>query len=236
MYARQKTLYKQNAITKVELEQRELALENSRNNYQSALSNYQTLQRQLSYNSEQAKRNLLISEELTDDYTIKSDIGGKIYGIYRKKGELVGPQTPIAVVGNDARFVLEMQVDEYDIIRIRKGQKVIVTMDSYKDRSFEAVVSKINPMMNERTKSFTVEARFIKQPKILYPNFSFEANIVLRTKKNALLIPRKLLRYDNTVELSNGTRVKVKTGLKDYQQVEILSGIKPTDLLMTPEE
>lgn len=236
MYVRQLVLYKQKAITKVELEQRELSLENSRKNYQSALTNYTTLKRQLAYNSEQAKRNLLISEEITGDYTIKSDIGGKVYGLYRKKGELVSPQTPVAVVGNAADFVLEMQVDEYDITRIRKGQKVIVTMDSYKGRSFEAVVSKINPMMNERTKSFTVEARFVKRPEILYPNFSFEANIVIRSKKNALLIPRKLLRYDNTVELSSGKRVKVKTGLKDYQKVEILSGLKSTDLLMAPEE
>lgn len=236
MYARQLTLFKQKATTKVELEQRELALENSRNNYEAAITNYNSLKRQLAYNSEQAKRNLLISEEITGDYTIKSDIGGKVYGLYRKKGELVGPQTPVAVVGNAKSFVLEMQVDEYDITRIRKGQKVVITMDSYKGRTFEAVVSKINPMMNERTKSFTVEARFVKQPEILYPNFSFEANIIIRSKENALIVPRKLIRYDNTVELSTGKRVKVKTGLKDYQNVEILSGLKSTDELIVPEE
>lgn len=236
MYVRQLALFKQKAITKVELEQRELALENARNNYQAAITNYNSLKRQLAYNSEQAKRNLLISEEITGDYTVKSDIGGKVYALYRKKGELVGPQTPVAVVGNASSFVLEMQVDEYDITRVRKGQKVIISMDSYKGRTFEAVISKIDPMMNERTKSFTVEARFVKQPETLYPNFSFEANIIIRSKENSLLIPRKLLRYDNTVELSGGKRVKVKTGLRDYQKVEILSGLKRTDELIVPEE
>jgi HlyD family secretion protein len=34
---------------------------------------------------------------------------------------------------------------------------------------------------------------------------------------------------------SNGDTVVVKTGLKDYQKVEILSGIKSDDELLKPE-
>ena len=47
--------------------------------------------------------------------------------------------------------------------------------------------------MNERTHTFTVKAAFIKQPKVLYPNLSLEANIVLNTKKNAIVIPKEYL-------------------------------------------
>ena len=109
-------------------------------------------------------------------------------------------------------------------------------MDSYQGKTFEARVTKINPMMNERTKSFTVEATFVKQPPVLFPNFSFEANIVLRSRENALLIPRSLLLPGNKVMLSNGEKRKVTVGLKDYQKVEITSGLKATDELMLPEE
>ncbi len=236
LYARQLSLWKQNVGSKVELEQRELAYENAQNSYQSAIVKYNDLKRQLAFNSSQSKKNLLIARKLNDDYVVRSEINGIVYGIYKKRGELVSPQTPVAVLGDTTRFILEMQVDEYDITQIRKGQQVIVSMDSYRGKTFEARVTKINAMMNERTKSFTVEATFIKQPPVLFPNFSFEANIVLRSKKNALLIPRSLLLPGNRVLLSNGEKRKVTIGLKDYRQVEITSGLKATDELIRPEE
>ncbi|MES2556794.1 MAG: efflux RND transporter periplasmic adaptor subunit [Bacteroidota bacterium] len=236
LYARQLSLWKQNVGSKVELEQRELAFENSQNSYQSAIVKYNDLKRQLAFNSSQSKKNLLIAQQINNDYVVRSELDGIVYNVSKRKGELVSPQTPIAVVGNASKFILEMQVDEYDITQIQKGQQVIVSMDSYQGETFEARVTKINPMMNERTKSFTVEAMFVKQPPVLFPNFSFEANIVLRSKKNALLIPRSLLLPDNTVLLANGEKRKVTIGLKDYQQVEITSGLKATDELMQPEE
>jgi multidrug efflux pump subunit AcrA (membrane-fusion protein) len=236
LYFRQLSLWKQNVGTKVELEQRELAYENSRNSYQSAIVRYNDLKRQLAFQANQSKKSLLISRELEGNYTLRSDLDGVVYSLNKEKGELVGPQTPVAVIGDANQFVLEMQVDEYDITQIRKGQKVIVSMDSYKDQVFEASVTRISPMMNERTKTFTVEARFVKQPPVLYPNISFEASIVLRTKEKALLIPRSFLQDNNMVVLSDGRKVKVTTGLKDYRKVEILSGLKPEDELIIPEE
>ncbi|MEO8760169.1 MAG: RND transporter, partial [Bacteroidia bacterium] len=95
-------------------------------------------------------------------------------------------------------------------------------------------VSNILPMMNEQSKTFLVEATFIDPPKILYPFISFEANIVIQTKEKALLIPRNLLVNDSTVIKANGDKVIVKTGLKDYQMVEILSGITADDELISP--
>jgi hypothetical protein len=35
---------------------------------------------------------------------------------------------------------------------------------------------------------------------------------------------------------SNGDTIKVKTGLKDYQKIEILSGITAADELLIPKE
>jgi multidrug efflux pump subunit AcrA (membrane-fusion protein) len=129
-----------------------------------------------------------------------------------------------------------MQVDEYDILKIKKGQSVIVTLDSYKGQTFEAKVTKINPLMNERSKTFIVESEFVKAPELLYPNTSFEANVVLFSREKALLIPRSCLIRDSLVIKSNGDTIKVKTGLKDYQKIEILSGITAADELLIPKE
>ena len=128
-----------------------------------------------------------------------------------------------------------MQVDEYDIVNIAIGMKVVVVLNSYKDSIFNAVVTKINPIMNVQSKTFTIEAEFVNQPDILYPNISFEANILLREKDNALLIPRNYLINDSIATDKSGKKLRVKTGLKDYQMIEIISGVDENTELIKPK-
>ena len=86
--------------------------------------------------------------------------------------------------------------------------------------------------MNERSKSFTVEAGLVKQPPALFPNLTCEANIVIAEKEKALTIPRACLLEGDYVLLATKEKRKVTTGLKDYQKVEILSGLKVTDIIL----
>lgn len=234
MYVRQKNLWQQRIGSKVEFEQRELAYQNSKVAYFSAVVNYDDLKRQLNYNASLSKKNLLISSKLTDDYLLKSELDGMVFSIKREKGEIVTTQTPLAVIGNERKFILEMQVDEYDIIKVHKGQLVEVALDSYKGKVFEARVTKINPLMDSRSRTFVVEAEFVKKPHDLYPNVSFEANIVLSSKPKAMLVPRNYVLGDSIVIKKDGKRILVKTGLKDYKKIEILSGITAEDELIPP--
>lgn len=236
LFFRQQNLWKQQIGSKVEFEQRELAYQNSKTAFYSARVRFDDLKRQLDFSSAQSKNNLQISSKLENDYTLKSEIDGIVYNITKSKGDLVGLQTAIATIGDAKEFILEMQVDEYDILKIKKGQLVFVSMDSYKGKVFEATVTKINPIMNERSKTFLVEATFKKAPEILYPNVNFEANILVQTKENALLIPRIYMLNDSLVINAKGDTVHVKTGLKDYKKIEILSGISANDELIKPAQ
>ena len=231
---RQQNIWQNNGGTKVELEQKQLSYEASKVDYQSALLKYEELKKQLDFAALQSRKNLQISQKMTNDFTLKSEVSGVLYQLYKKRGESVTPQTPLALLGGRKQFVLEMQVDEYDIFKVVKGQRVWVTLDSYKGQVFEAKVSSISPMMNEASKTFLVEAIFVNPPKILYPFISFEANIVIHTKPKALLIPINYLLNDSTVLKSNGEQVRVKIGLKDYKMVEILTGIQVADELANP--
>jgi multidrug efflux pump subunit AcrA (membrane-fusion protein) len=234
MYFRQKNLWQQQVGSKVEFEQRELAYQNSKMAFYSASVKYEDLKRQLNFTSSQSKKNLLISTKQESDFTLKSEINGIVYDLFKSKGEIVGLQTPLAVIGDGKHYILEMQVDEYDIFKVKLGLAVLVTMDSYKGKVFEAKVSKIYPIMNERSKTFLVEAEFVQPPQELFPNITFEASIVLQSKDNAILIPRNYMLNDSTVIKSNGDKISVKTGLKNYQQIEILSGITANDELQKP--
>jgi len=236
LYKRQQTLWNEQVGTKVEYEARELAYKNAKAALYSAKVNYTELKRQLTFTSSQAKQNLSISSKLESDYTLKSDIDGIVYSIKKERGEIVSPQMPLAVIGSDKSFILEMQVDEYDILKVKAGLQVLVTMDSYKAKVFEAKVTKIYPMMDQISKTFLVEATFTNPPQRLYPNISFEANIIIQTKARAMLIPRNFMTDDSTVLKSNGDKHKVKTGLKDYQQIEIVAGLGVKDEIKRPLE
>jgi multidrug efflux pump subunit AcrA (membrane-fusion protein) len=233
---RQRILWAQQIGSKLELEQRELSYQNSKTTYEGALLRYNDLKKQIAFSSAQSKKNLQISKRLESDFTIKSEIDGKVYIIYKEKGEMVNAQSPLAVVGNGNEFVIEMQIDERDIVRIKNGQTVMVTLDSYKDQLFEAIVNKVDPIMNERSKTFTAEASFTKPPLTLYPNLTLEANIVIQEKEKVLTIPRKFIINEEFVVKESGDTIKIKTGLKDYQRAEILSGLTEKDEIIIPSK
>ena len=183
---------------------------------------------------EQAKNNFEISRTLTQEFTIESMIDGKVYSLLKEPGELVTQQTPVALLGDAIAFYLELRVDEYDIIKIKQNQEVYITMDSYTGEVFEATVTRINPIMNERDKSFTIEAEFTKSPKLLYPFLTVEANILIQYKEKVVTIPRNYLVDDNSVLLKNGSIKEVIIGLKDYQKAEIVKGLTETDEIIKP--
>ena len=231
---RQRNLWKQNIGTRNELERLELAWRNSSNAYEAAKLKYADLQKQISFQDKQAQKNVSITKSIAADFTVKSETDGKVYNLLVTNGEMVNVQSPVAVIGSATDFMLELQVDEYDIARIKKDQKVLISMDSYKGEVFEGIVTKIDPLMNERSKSFTVEADFVKQPPALFPNLTCEANIVIQSKDKALIIPRNYLLNGDYVLMENNEKRKVVTGLKDYQKVEIIKGLTAKDVICKP--
>ena len=61
------------------------------------------------------------------------------------------------------------------------------------------------------------------------------ANIVIEIKEKALTIPRNYLINNEFVLLANQEKRKVVVGLKDYEKVEIISGLTAKELLFKPE-
>jgi HlyD family secretion protein len=233
---RQENLWAQGIGSKLELEQKELVAQGSKISLESAKIKYDDLHRQLELNAKQSQNNLAISQSRESDYTIKSQINGKVYFIYPKAGEIVNPQTVLAILGDSAAFYMDLDVDEYDIVKIKTGMPIMISMDSYKGQVFEARITKINPLMNERTKTFSIEAEFTRKPPVLYPNLTVEANIIIQTREHALVIPRNYLLNDSFVLVNKQEKKPVKTGIKDYQKVEILSGITDKDAIYKPTE
>jgi len=231
---RQKRLWAENIGTRNELEQRELSYKNDLQSYLAAVAHLADAKRQVSYNEQLSKNNVLMNERLSGDFIVRSKSAGRVYSINKEEGEMVTNQTPVAIIGAAAQFLLELQVDEYDISKIKTGQQVIVGMDSYKRQFFEATVTNIIPIMNDRTRSFTIEANFLQPPAKLFPNLTADASIVVGHRTNAITIPRDYLLNDSLVVLASGKQRHVQTGAMDYERVEIIRCLQPNESIIKP--
>jgi len=121
------------------------------------------------------------------------------------------------------------------MVRVKIGQKLVVSMDSYKGKVFEALVDKVYPIMDERSRTFKIEAHFSKPPQKLYPNLTAEANIVINAKNNILTIPKSYLIDGEYVLVNTNEKRKVKVGINDYQNAEIVSGLSANETIYKPK-
>lgn len=235
LYFKQKHLWSQNIGTEVEFKQRELVYNTSKSNYEITTSRFLQTKKQLINETKRASNNYALTQKQKSDYSIKSVLNGTVYDILKDEGELITTQTALAIIGLSKQFELELEVDEKDIARIKIGQIVQITLDSYKGKEFQGSIARIYPIMNEQSRTFKVIANFINEPPLLYPNLSVETNIIIKTKKNALIIPFEYLLNDSTVVLEDTNNKHIKTGLRNYTHVEILEGLTTLDVLIKPK-
>lgn len=234
LYERQQKLWQSGIGTRNELEQRQLAFTNSKNAYEVARLKYSELKRQIDFSARQSSKTLEISRVQQNDFIIRSESNGRVYDLLKEKGETVNLQTPVAVIGDAHDFYVELSVDEYDIARVLPMQQVLLSFDSYKGSVYEAVIEKIEPIMDERTRSFVVKAALTKSPPRLFPFLSADANIIIQTKEKVLTIPRAYLVGDTAVWVGKKELRKVVTGIKDYRKAEIISGLNAGETIIHP--
>lgn len=234
-YFRQKNLWEQQIGSQVQYDTKKLNYELASNNLKLLKGKYDRTKNELFTTVKQAENNYLNSLITTKDFTIKSNMNGKVYALYKEPGEIVSTLEPLAAIGSATNFIIEMLIDEVDIVKILKAQEVLVVLDAYNGSLFKAKVSKIFPKKDERNQTFLVEAVFDDPPKILYPGLSGEANIIIRKKNNALTIPKAYLIDENKVKTEDGL-ITITTGLQNLEYIEVLSGIDNETYIYKPEQ
>src|SRR5699024_5483639 len=150
------------------------------------------------------------------------------------QGEMAQAGQPIMLVGSPKKFKLELLVDGRDIQKIEKGQSVMFKTDAFSDKQFQATITKINPVMQQDTRSFKVVAK-VNSKETFYPKATVEANIVISKRDSVLMIPKSYLLPGDSVsvvENEESRKIKVQTGADNDQWVEIKSGLKEGDHIL----
>lgn len=235
LWIRQKKLWDQGIGSKNEMELRLLNYKNANLLYLQNLKKFEEFKRQKSFNARQSTLNAQLVSQQQSDLFIYSQLDGMILDLYKQVGEWANPQSALATLGNAGQFKIELQVDEQDIEKIRIDQLIYLKMESYPDKQFKAKVSRIIPIVNERTKTLKVEAFFVEQPKQLFANLSVEANILIEEHKNIWVAPKKAIWNSTYLIGENQKKYKVEVGLSNFDWVEIKSNLNYQTKFIYPE-
>lgn len=227
-YLRYKNLIEQKATSRAEFDRMRLAYDNSRSELRLQQSRYEQVKNRLYLELESARSQLAIAGNESGKYVIKSDVDGIVFQTLKEKGELIRRGEPVAVIGDNGDFYLELAVDELDIRRLKTGQEVAVTIDALPGKVYRARISKIYPMVNRQQQSIQVDATLQDTIPILVSGLAVEANIIIRQKDKALVVPKAALVGRDSLWIRTGKgdeKIKVQKGIETLEEVEIIEGI-----------
>ncbi|HEY0654071.1 MAG TPA: efflux RND transporter periplasmic adaptor subunit [Chryseosolibacter sp.] len=170
VYERQKNLWNQKIGTEVQ--------------YLQAKTNKESLEKQIASLQEQ--------NELTK---IKSTITGTVDALLIKQGENVAPGMPAVRVVNTNDLKLVAKVSEAYATRIKKGNKVLVTVSEL-NREIPAEVTFAGRTIDPMSRTFDVEVK-VPSSADLRPNMTATAKVIFHTANDALVIPINVIQEIN---------------------------------------
>jgi HlyD family secretion protein len=233
-YARYQNLYQQNAISKSSYEKYYLQ-------YQGSLKDHQNLREQLQQQRissgiqlQQAQNQLTVAAAQQNTGKLKSYVDGVVYDVYKKDGDLITPNQPIALIGAGNMYA-RLLVDEDDLDKVFDGQKVLITADAFPDKVFKAHICKVYPLLSKVEQSFRVDALFDDAIPVGMYGLNLEANIVIAENKKVMAIPKAALQKGDTVIVKDGDKekkVKIQKGIEDDNWVEIRGGLSQSSVII----
>lgn len=170
--------------------------------------------------------------------TIIAPADGVVTQVFARVGDLIGSNSPIAMVMAVTRTV-EAKLSEEKFASVKVGQKASVRFLTYGADQYNAVVSKILPSADSATQRYTVYLDVtLPEGRVLVPGLTGEVSIIISERSNAVIIPRRALVGDYVYVVSGGKLAlrKVQKGYESLNQVEILKGLEADELVVVEEQ
>jgi len=191
----------------------------------------------------QAQAQLDLANSQIEQNTIKAPLAGVVTKIDFEVGEQTTPSQTVITMLTDHTFVLELDISETDISKLKLGNQAVMTIDAYgEDIQFSGEVLFIEPAETEiqGVVYYKIKINFDPGTMEIKPGMTATATITTAEKDNVLMIPmRAVLEKDKQkiVRVLSGQKpveVPVTVGLLgDGGMVEVLSGIKVGDEVVT---
>lgn len=168
---------------------------------------------------------------------VRAPVSGTVSSIYTDENEyfdmMMDPY--LLRIMNQDDLKVEFQVSDVDVAELKKGMKVIVSVDTYKNYEFEAALDFVSPEADMMSGSYSCEAS-LKATDLKLRNMQFaRVKVLTKTSTNTLSLPPNAV-IDNefvfVVEDGKSRKAEVKPGLVNPEEIEVLSGVNRGDLVI----
>ena len=131
------------------------------------------------------------------EYTeVRAPIGGTISSRMVKVGDQVTTGTPIFEIIDLDSTVAIIHVPEQYLPKLKRGMDARLISNTYEGQDFEGYVKRISPVVEARAGTIKVVVG-LRDLGPLRPGMWVDVELVLDSKEDALLIPKRAIVYDN---------------------------------------
>lgn len=186
-----------------------------------------------------ANASLNLAQDAYENAMLKAPFSGEVIEVYQKAGEMASPGIPVTYFGTSDDLKIVADVDEENISKIKEGQEVEISFDSYPGEIIMGKVVKIalggTEFQGVVTYDVDIDFEIPKGIDVL-PAMTCEIDILGQKIKDTMSIPSDYIFEEEEkyyVNLLTENNKKVKTEItigyegEDYTQV--LSGLKEGD-------
>lgn len=229
-FERTEKLFKRGFVSKKSYEDAELAL-----------NTYKAILRQDSFLLEEAMRKL-------NKTVIKSPVSGIVLAVFKEEGEMavVGtintPGSVIMAIAEMDSMEVKGYVDETGILKVKKGQPVLIKLDAFPGKKLKGTVYRIVGMPENANQSnvvtYPVYVR-IKDTVKLYPGMSASIKILVRKASNVPAVPVEATGRDKNgyfvwkIEGEKCIKTRIVKGVESLEYVEVKKGLSIGDTVIT---
>ncbi|MCP1468458.1 membrane fusion protein (multidrug efflux system) [Sphingobium sp. OAS761] len=185
-----------------------------------------------------ARANAELARASIGDRVIRAPFGGWVSLRTVSPGAIVSAGTPIATVSDISRIKLDFTIPETRLPMVRKGMAISAVSAAWPDRPFNGSVATIDPVIDPATRAVKVRAILPNPDRALKPGMLLTVGIV-SSERQSLAVPELAVvgdgdeRFVFVLEGRTAKRVKVDTGLRQDGAVEIRSGVKRGQMVVT---
>src|SRR5262249_10402119 len=240
MYSSREALFQQGALPRKDLDQAAVGLAQAQAQYDEAKKHLDSLNAVVKQQTVKsatgqltsAKGKYLAAEAQLSYTEIRSPIDGVVTDRPLYPGEMASTSTPLVTVMDTSSIIAKAHIPQSNALLLQKGENATVTVPGADP--VPGTVTVVSPALdpNSTTVEIWIQAKNPKQQ--LRPGLTAQIAITTQTIHDALVIPASaLLNVEGTkaevMVIDSNSRVQgrdVETGIKSEQGVQILSGLK----------
>ncbi|MGQ0587667.1 MAG: efflux RND transporter periplasmic adaptor subunit, partial [Gammaproteobacteria bacterium] len=154
-------------------------------------------------------------------------------GDYITAGQALAPLEQLSVLKADFRL------SEAALSAIKVGQTLNLEVDAWPGQVFPGKVYAIDPRLAEETRSIGVRARVPNDKNQLRPGLFARVRLVISEREGAVLVPEQAIvpqgdsPFVYVIENGQAAMRPVTLGLRQAGRVEVVSGVRPGDVVIT---